>query len=398
MNRAYYGWLAGASLSTFGDAALFFALGWAATAISPGVAGAVLTGFTLPRTVLLLAGGVLGDRWGPRRVLLTCYLMLTGITLTLALFVHWSGTSVLLLLVTALIIGTLDAFTIPAAGSFPRLFARDDELARALALRGSTTQLINLLSGPASGLLVAVVGLAGALLLDATTFAVAAVVLLVVKPPFAPEPEPVRRSVVREAADGIRVAWGDPVLRPLLLAVSLVAGFVLPVASLCVPLLVRAQGWGAQGAGLVIGAAVAGGLVVTAAVARWGTVSRPGVAVAGGPLLAAVGMAGLALAPSVGVATACMAVQGIGVGLFTSHLAPIFVASTPPAYLTRLQSILALVQTAPLLVSTNLLGLVAAAGAHFAVLVCAAGTGLAGVALLRTRQIHVRRSGVVVAN
>ncbi|TDO54588.1 hypothetical protein EV643_101378 [Kribbella sp. VKM Ac-2527] len=73
MNRAYYRWLAGASLSAFGDAAVFFALGWAASGIGPQVAGFVLTAFTLPRAIFLLAGGVVGDRLGPRRVLLTGY-------------------------------------------------------------------------------------------------------------------------------------------------------------------------------------------------------------------------------------------------------------------------------------------------------------------------------------
>lgn len=114
MNRAFYAWLAGASLSTFGDAAVFFALGWAATGIAPHVAGLVLTAYTLPRAVLLLAGGVLGDRVGPRRLLLSGYSLLAVATFALALTVHFAGTSTALLLLIAFIIGTVDAFTLPA--------------------------------------------------------------------------------------------------------------------------------------------------------------------------------------------------------------------------------------------------------------------------------------------
>ncbi|MEJ1107134.1 MULTISPECIES: hypothetical protein [unclassified Kribbella] len=57
MKRGYSGWLAGSTLSAFGDSALFSALGWAATGIAPHVAGLVLTAFTLPRAVLLPLGG-----------------------------------------------------------------------------------------------------------------------------------------------------------------------------------------------------------------------------------------------------------------------------------------------------------------------------------------------------
>ncbi|HET6291759.1 MAG TPA: MFS transporter [Kribbella sp.] len=149
MNRAFYAWLAGASLSTFDDAAVFFALGWAATGIAPHVAGLVLTAYTLPRAVLLLAGGVLGDRVGPRRLLLSGYSLLAVATFALALTVHFAGTSTALLLLIAFIIGTVDAFTLPAAGAFPRLFARDAELSKALRLASSDPVLRPLPSSPA---------------------------------------------------------------------------------------------------------------------------------------------------------------------------------------------------------------------------------------------------------
>ncbi|MFC5261391.1 hypothetical protein ACFPJ1_04650 [Kribbella qitaiheensis] len=187
---------------------------------------------------------------------------------------------------------------------------------------------------------------------------------------------------MKETLDGIRLAWTDPVLRALLLTVGLMAASVLPVTSLCVPLLARSNGWTASQAGLVVGATVAGGPTVTLAVARFGTFAQPGRTAAVGCLIAAAGVTGLSLASSAYSAAMFAAVQGVGIGIFTSHLAPVFVASTPRSHLTRLQSLLALAQTLPLIASTSLLGLIAAAGAQLAVVACAAGTALAGATLL----------------
>ncbi|MFC6158312.1 MFS transporter [Kribbella jiaozuonensis] len=377
MTRSYYGWLAGSTLSVLGDTALFFALGWAATGIGPRIAALVLTGFTLPRAVLLL----LGDRIGPRRLLLACGAIVGTCCFLLAVVVGIHGVSAGLLVTTAVVVGTVDAFALPAAGVLPRLFVPDDQLPRAMALRTSATQLITLVGGPASGLLVVTVGLAGALVLDGLTFAVQFLVLFILRPPYDVGPtQPAGRSVVREALDGLRVAAGDPVLRTVLAVVALVAAFVLPVTSLCVPLLARSHGWAAGQAGFVVAGNVCGGLVVTILVARFGTFDRAGLTGGVGCLLAAVAISGLTLAPSVASAVGAMVVQGVGVGLFTSHLAPVFVRSTPRSHLTRLQSLLSLVQTVPLIVSTNLL---AALDIHHALMLAAAATALAGLLLVR---------------
>lgn len=380
MNRTYYGWLAGSTLSVLGDTALFFALGWAATGIGPRVAALVLTGFTLPRAVLLLLGGVLGDRLGPRRLLLACTAIVGACCFLLALVIGFRGVSAGLLLATSITVGTVDAFALPAAGVLARLFVPDDQLPRAMAMQTSAAQVMRLAGGPFSGVLVATVGLVGALMLDGMTFAVQFFLLLVLRPPYDVPPQSERSSVVRAALDGLRIAVGDPVLRMVLGVVAVVAAFVLPVTSLCVPLLARSHAWTAGQAGFVVAGNVCGSLLVTVVVARFGTFEHAGLAGGVGCLAAALGIAGLALAPSVPVAVGATLVQGLGVGLFTSHLAPVFVRSTPRSHLTRLQSLLSLVQTVPLIASTNLL---ATLDVRHALAVAAAATALAGVSLLR---------------
>ncbi len=365
--RRYYDWLAATSMSAFGDRVLFFALGWAASAFGAGMAALVLTQFGLPRTALLLVGGAIGDRWGPRRVLVTGQVLLCLLTATLAGVTLLHGISGSLLMATAVVIGTVDAFCLPCAGSYPRLLVPDDQLPKALALRGSATQLVLLTGGPAGGVLVAIVGLGGVALADSLTFAVCAVALVRIQPLY--DAVPARQSLSAGIRAGVRVAVGDPALRAMLVAVGMVAGFVLPMTSLCLPLLVRASDGGAGLAGVTAGATAAGTLLVTLLVARRGPLGRPGVVAALGPLLAGLGMAGVAMLTAPVTMAGCALLQGAGVGLFTAHVAPMFATSSPRSHLTRLQSMLSLAQSVPLLVANNVLGVVATqAGARAAAL------------------------------
>jgi MFS family permease len=82
--RSYLLWLAGTRASLTGDAALYFALGWAASARGGRTAALVLTALTLPRTVLLLLGGVVGDRFGAARVMITGDVVMLAAVLALA--------------------------------------------------------------------------------------------------------------------------------------------------------------------------------------------------------------------------------------------------------------------------------------------------------------------------
>ncbi|QNE19623.1 hypothetical protein F1D05_19010 [Kribbella qitaiheensis] len=66
----------------------------------------------------------------------------------------------------------------------------------------------------------------------------------------------------------------------------------------------------------------------------------------------------------------------------------LFVASTPGSHLSRLQSLLVLAQTVPLIVSNNLLGVMAGLSPGLAVLVCGVGMAGAGVSLLAVRTVR----------
>jgi MFS family permease len=327
---AFRVWVCGALASQLGDSAMYFALGWAASARGGTAAGLVLSAISLPRTLLLLLGGAVGDRLGARRVMITGDGLMLVVAGVLGVIAWLWGTPLAVLIAAGLIIGTVDAFYLPSAGSMPRRLVDDSQLSRAVALRQSGSQLVSMVGGPVGGLVVAAARFAAAAWADSATFAIVLVVLILIRGRAGAPPPGSHRNVVRDAADGVRIAVRTPGLGAALLLVAGSAGFIIPVSSLLIPLLARTHGWGAGAAGLVIGAQGAGAILVTLVVARRGTTSRPGLTALAGLLTVAAGQAVIGLAP----AAALAATGALGMGLAaacSSATSPPSCSAPPPA-------------------------------------------------------------------
>lgn len=125
---------------------------------------------------------------------------------------------------------------------------------------------------------------------------------------------------------------------------------------------------------------------------------RPGAAGrrGGGPAglcTASAGIAVLAWSPGVPAAVAGGVVAGAGSGLFACRLGPLVLGSAPAGHLSRVQALLTLVQSAALVLSTGLLGVLAdVAGARPPMVLCALAAGAAGFAALTSAALRrVRR-------
>jgi MFS family permease len=392
--RAYFVWLAGSRASVLGDAAMYFALGWAASSHGGMMGALVLTAITLPRTVLLLLGGAVGDRFGARRVMIIGDAVMLLAASLLAVSSLRLGTPAWLLVVIAAVIGTVDAFYLPATGSMPRRLVGKGQLPRALAMRQAGSQIASLLGAPLGGALVATAGLAGSAMVDAGTFAVVLVVLICVRPAFDVERSSRAESLAKSAIGGVGLALRDPVLRRALLLTAAAAGFLLPVISLLNPLLAREHGWGAGGAGLVAGGQSAGMILVALVATRRGVMRRVGTGAALGLCGASLGIAAVALAQDAGVAVAGGIVVGAGSGMFACHIGPLVLTNIPDTHLSRTQALLTLVQSLALLVANNALGALADAGtAALATAACAVAVGGAGVGGLASKPLRRLRRG-----
>ena len=390
----YRVWLAAVGASLLGTQVLAFGMAWAAAGFSGLLAGVVLAALTLPRTLLLLVGGAVADSAGPRRVLLTGDAAMLGSTLVLAAVLVTAGISPALLVVAALVTGVVDAFYLPASGTLPRLLVAPEALPRAMAARQLVGQAAASMGAPLGGLLVALAGLTAAAVFDAATFALMLGVLLLLGRHL-PAPPPASAdggALWRRALDGVRVVAADRVLRGATLLVVVAAASLIPVPALLVPVLARQRDWPAAQAGLVVGAVAVGAAAVFVAVLLRRASSRPGVVGPFGLLLAAGGIAALAARlPGPGALVAALLV-GAGTGLFTVHIGPLLLDRSPPGHLARVQAVLGVAQSLPLMLGTPLLGVLSdLAGVGPVLVTCAlalaaaAGTALATGALVPPR-------------
>lgn len=393
--RRYWAWLGGATLSLLGVQTMAFAMAWVAAGHGGRFAALVFTAIALPRVLLLLVGGAVADRFGAWAVLVVTDAVMIVVMVMLAAVV-WSSTDPRLpLLLAALAIGIVDAFHLPSTGAMPRRLVPAPALTRAMSARHLAAQLA-LFGGPAAGgLVLAAVGLAGVALANAATFAVLLAVLVALRSHATHAPDAAAsestQPVWRAALDGLRVAASHAVLRPALLLVGVAAGFLLPVTGLLVPLLARERNWPPQVAGATVAALALGTATIAVLVLACGGLAEPGRAAGAGLMVAAVGVAALAIAGSPPAAIAAGALVGLGSGGFVTHIGPLVLAATPASHLSRVQAVLALVQNLPLLVTANVLGSLAETVGAAAVLSGCAGV-LAAAALAALASAALRHS------
>lgn len=352
-NRGFRVWAAVAALSALGDAITSFALIWVAASHGPGAASLVLTVQAIPLCLLVLVGGLVADRWGVRTVMIGCDLAMAAIIGAFAVGALW--TVPLWMLAAASFLGGVAAgLRRPAAGVFPRLFARGDELTRLVATMTLLLQLARVTGPLVAGVLLAWGGLGLTSGTDAVSFLLVGLILVAVRPPLIQGQAASEGAWTKQLGEGLRRAHRSPGVPATMLAVCGLAVTILPLVELCVPLIGHARGWGATGASVVVGAWPLGGMAVMAVVSRRTTPS-PHVALAG-PVVASAGALLLAAAGHAFVGFVAVLLVGVGTSMTTARLFPCFIDATPESMLARFNSLIQLAQTAPVLVATPVLG------------------------------------------
>lgn len=379
----------GESVSVLGDQFHFVALAWLTLQLTgSGLAlGSVLMTAAIPRAAFMILGGALSDRWSPRSLMLWSNVIravLVGILATLVL----NGRAELWhLFVMAGVFGVVDALFYPAISAILPMLVDEQTLPPANALLQGSQQLAGLIGPAVAGVAVALVQTGPAFVVDAVSFAIAAVAIFLITggrrvAPSAAETGEADHGILATISAGIHYAWRDPALRSLIMLTAAFNFAFTGALAVGLPFLAEhSLGGGSAtfgillsgfGGGALLGAVAAGSIP---RVPRLGTVT---LTIATG---LGVGLGLIGLAPNVPVGFGLLAAIGIGAGFINVHVVSWLQARTAEEMRGRVMSILMLGSVGLAPVSYAVAGIVVDLGA-VTVMYVAAGAIVAAAALI----------------
>src|SRR5215471_3086597 len=174
----------GQTVSIVGDALYMVALPWLilTTGGGPQELGIVLAAYGIPRAGSMLVGGWLSDRLRPRRLMLiadTIRMLLVGILAALAL---WGHPALWQLCAIAVPLGAFGGAFMPASMSILPETMSNEDLQAGNGLMMSSMQGANLVGSALAGIVVAAFTAGVGLAIDAASFLVSAVSLILMRP------------------------------------------------------------------------------------------------------------------------------------------------------------------------------------------------------------------------
>ena len=259
----------GQTTSAFGDALMPVGISFAVLSLGGDAAGIglVLTAFSIPRLVFILAGGVWADRLPRQWVMLGADVIRGIVEVAFAVLILSAQAELWHLALGAAIVGTASAFFVPAfSGVMPEVL-EDARLQQGNALMSLSRSATGIIGPSIAGLLVATAGVGWLFVIDAVTYGVSTVSLLLLRVPRPRVPAP-RTSFVVELGAG----WREVVSRRWLISALVTFG----VSNVCLapfivlgPVVAEQSMGGAADWGLIVTAQAAGGVVGGIVALRW---------------------------------------------------------------------------------------------------------------------------------
>jgi len=209
----------GQSASAVGDGLTFLAIAFAVLHIGGKATdlGLVFSAFFAAYVSFVLVGGVWADRLPRQLVMVAADLVRGVVQVIIGLLLLTGSAQVWQVAIGVAVYGAASAFFQPASTGLVPQTVSPGRLQQANALMSISRNAGSILGPPISGLIVAFAGTGAVFLIDAATFGISAISLLLLRPVERPAPE-VRQPFLAELAGG----WREVLARPWI-AAALVA-------------------------------------------------------------------------------------------------------------------------------------------------------------------------------
>jgi MFS family permease len=303
-------WLA-QLISTIGTSLQVVVEGWLVYQVTGSTLWLGLVGFIalLPVVPIAFLGGVIIDRV-PRRKLII--MTQTGLLVQTALFAYLVQTGDIQLwqiIVLYSLFGALLAIDHPARRAFLTELVGPDDLANAVALNASLFNVSNLIGFVASGFLIAAIGAAGTMAINAASYLAPIMALAAIKVVDTGHDQN-RPRLGKAVSAGFVALWRQPAILAVIGLMAVVGGLAWPVFGLMPAFAEEVMGTNTVGLGLLLGAGALGSVLGTAVVARLGQ-QRRGRSLLAACVLLPLMVIGVALSKSMLLAGLLMVMVGL---------------------------------------------------------------------------------------
>jgi MFS family permease len=225
-----------------------------------------------PLVVLGLYGGVLADRFDRRRLLIVTQSALALLAAAVGLLVASHLIQLWMIWLAALLLGLVMCLDKPALLAFVKDLSGKDDLANAIALNSAVISSGRMIGPLISGVLIAAFGMAPSFFINAVSFGLVVLALLIVDRSRLHLGRPVDHAA-GQVREGLAYIWHDDVLRLTVIAMSavFVAAYNLQVL---VPLFTeRVLGGASELLGIAMSSLGLGAVVGSLLIASW---TKPG--------------------------------------------------------------------------------------------------------------------------
>jgi MFS family permease len=306
---------------------------------SPLMVGVLNFAGFLPILLFSLFGGVVGDRFDRRGVIVSTHLASMSIALVVAAVTFAGVAAPWVLIVAAFVSNTAYAFAKPSLTSLLPALVPRERLAEATSLN-----LLQFTGGQLGGSVLAalVVALAGpgwAFLINAFTFLGPAVAVMLIRNVPPPDPAARRVSGVQSIRDGFAYVRSSRVLVGALLGVAATSALAETLRTLSPVLATEAFGQPESAAGYIVACWGAGSAVAIVSVGPLSRRVAEWRLAAFGAALHGAAAVGLALAPSFAVGLVAAFVLGFGYSLAFTVLTARLQDESADGYRGRVMSI-----------------------------------------------------------